>query len=76
MCRDQRNPTGAATLTGVCVGTPGYMSPEQILASKGVDHRADLWSLGVLAFIGAGLLVRYVPRYAPHPPRARQLRAR
>ena len=40
----------AATLTGICVGTPGYMSPEQIVASKQVDHRADLWSLGVLAF--------------------------
>jgi serine/threonine protein kinase len=41
---------GASTLTGVCVGTPSYMSPEQIIASKAVDLRADLWSLGVLTF--------------------------
>jgi serine/threonine protein kinase len=42
----------AATMSGMCVGTPGYMSPEQILASKSLDYRADLWSLGVLAFHG------------------------
>ena len=40
----------AATGSGICVGTPGYMSPEQLLASRNVDRRADLWSLGVLAF--------------------------
>jgi len=39
-----------ATVSGMCVGTAGYMSPEQIVASKLLDFRADLWSLGVLAF--------------------------
>jgi serine/threonine-protein kinase len=38
------------TSTGVVVGTPHYMSPEQFLSAKHVDFRADLWSLGILAY--------------------------
>jgi serine/threonine-protein kinase len=41
---------GQKTKTGVLLGTPGYMSPEQIKNSKGVDGRADLWSLGVIFY--------------------------
>lgn len=32
------------------IGTPAYMAPEQIAADPGLDHRADLYSLGVLAY--------------------------
>ncbi len=40
----------AFTVTGALVGSPAYMSPEQARASKEIDPRADLWSLGVLLF--------------------------
>lgn len=41
---------GSKTKTGVLLGTPGYMSPEQIKNSKGVDPRSDLWSCGVIFY--------------------------
>jgi eukaryotic-like serine/threonine-protein kinase len=41
---------GNITATGEIMGTPNYMSPEHIQASNRVDHRADLWSVSVIAF--------------------------
>jgi serine/threonine protein kinase len=38
------------TLQGQMLGTPAYMSPEHFANSSQIDHRADLWSLGVIAF--------------------------
>jgi eukaryotic-like serine/threonine-protein kinase len=42
--------SNSLTTTGVLVGTLAYMSPEQLHDAKSVDHRTDLWSLGVLAY--------------------------
>lgn len=40
---------GSYTRTGAVMGTPYYMSPEQISGAKSVDFRTDLWAFGVIA---------------------------
>jgi tetratricopeptide (TPR) repeat protein len=44
--------TGQTALTslGVALGTPAYMSPEQAAAEPNVDHRADLYAVGAMAY--------------------------
>ncbi|MES2523243.1 MAG: serine/threonine-protein kinase [Gemmatimonadota bacterium] len=50
--------SGNLTTAGVAIGTPAYMAPEQATADPTTDHRADLYSVGVLAY---ELLVGNVP---------------
>ena len=42
-------PGATMTGTGMMIGTPGYMSPEQIVGGP-VDHRSDIYAFGALAY--------------------------
>jgi eukaryotic-like serine/threonine-protein kinase len=44
--RDRTNPTQATDT----IGSPSYMSPEQMRAPHDVDHRTDIWSLGTVLY--------------------------
>ncbi|MDI1447207.1 serine/threonine-protein kinase [Polyangium sp. 6x1] len=41
---------GNKTRTGALIGTPGYMSPEQIKSAKNVDPRSDLWGVATILY--------------------------
>src|SRR5579872_6070880 len=40
----------SSTKTGAVLGTPFYMAPEQARGLRDLDHRVDLWSMGIIAF--------------------------
>jgi serine/threonine-protein kinase len=70
------------TMENVVLGTPGYMSPETILADREIDGRADLYSLGCVAYwlltgqvvfdanSPMGAMIQHVNN-EPEPPSAR-----
>jgi serine/threonine-protein kinase len=53
------------TVTGVAIGTPAYMSPEQALGEREIDGRSDIYSLGI---IGYQLLAGEPPLKASNTP--------
>ena len=42
--------TAQLTATGIALGTPAYMAPEQATADPTLDHRVDIYALGVMAY--------------------------
>lgn len=53
------------TVTGVAIGTPAYMSPEQALGEREADGRSDIYSLGV---VGYQMLAGELPFKASNTP--------
>lgn len=53
------------TQTNMIMGTPEYAAPEQIDAHREVDHRADIYALGVMIY---QMLMGHLPRGAWQPP--------
>jgi len=52
-----KGPGTALTESGAMLGSPRFMSPEQLRSTRDVDERADIWSLGVTLYellVGAG----------------------
>jgi serine/threonine protein kinase len=74
---DRRIGIDDLTKTGSTMGTPAFMAPEQGIDAKRVDHRADIYSLGVVAYYllserlpttGEGMLQIYI-KQASRPVR-------
>ncbi len=50
IARDLDQSQNNVTHTGIAMGTPHYMAPEQAMSAKGVFAQADVWALGVMLY--------------------------
>lgn len=57
-------PMAGGTTTGMAIGTPAYMAPEQLAADPAADHRVDIYAVGLLAY---ELLTGRSPFSGPSP---------
>jgi serine/threonine protein kinase len=83
VAKDLAKTDALATTPGGLLGSPGYMSPEQVQGRRDVDGRADIWALGVVLFemllgnrpfqgrmtsILTGILTQPIPRISVFMP--------
>ncbi|HEY9227473.1 MAG TPA: serine/threonine-protein kinase [Gemmatimonadaceae bacterium] len=57
-------PLSGVTTTGLAIGTPAYMAPEQLAGDPNADHRMDIYAVGLLAY---ELMTGMSPFTAPSP---------
>lgn len=50
VAKNTPDPDEEQLTVGIALGTPAYMSPEQAMALPSIDHRADLYALGILGY--------------------------
>lgn len=48
--KDRKEGAKQLTVLGTTIGSPHYMSPEQVQGLDTLDHRADVWALGVIVY--------------------------
>lgn len=67
LAKQLNRPTTLLTLTNMAMGTPDYAAPEQYDTRAVIDHRADIYALGVVFY---QMLTGVLPRGAWQPPSA------